>query len=220
MPVVVITGASRGIGYSFAKYYSEQGYSVIAACRRSNSQNVRKLPVTVYDLDVSDCDSIAKFKTDLSDLKIDILINNAGIASKDTFGNISRKSLMEQLNVNAVSPVLVTQALAENLSPGAKLIFITSSLASLSGNKSGGYYGIRSSKAALNMLVKCMGISFKQKGIGCLAIHPGFVKTDMSHNIGAIGPDESVKHMAAVIERFRVSNSGTFVDNAGNPIAW
>jgi NAD(P)-dependent dehydrogenase (short-subunit alcohol dehydrogenase family) len=214
---VLISGANRGIGLAFAKNYVAKGYNVIATSR-SQSEALNGLKVTQMKLDISSDASIAEFKAKLADIKIDLLINNAGILYRDILKDISREAILEQFNVNAVSPILLTKQLLENLNKDCKVVFISSSMGSIAENGSRGFYGYRASKTGLNMLVKSLSNDLKDKGIACLALHPGYIKTDMTNGNGDMEPDEAVEKMSKVIDQFNMEWTGQFRHRDGREI--
>jgi NAD(P)-dependent dehydrogenase (short-subunit alcohol dehydrogenase family) len=216
MKTVLITGGNRGIGLSFCKYYKSNGWNVIATSRKP-SQALLELGIEQLELDVGSDSSIEGFKNKVK-FPIDLLINNAGILHSDTIETTTRSSILEQFNVNSIGPLMVTKALMDNLSNSAKVVNITSSMGSIQENSSGGFYGYRASKAALNMVTKSMAL--EMKGIPVLALHPGYIQTDMTGGRGDMSPDESVSRMAKIIEEFSLERSGEFRHRDGRLIPY
>ena len=162
-PHVVITGANRGIGFEFAKQYTEKGYKVTAVCR-NNSKQLTELDVDIIEgVDVTKASDLLRLKETLADKKVDILINNAGLLHKDVLGELDAGTIRAQFEVNALAPLRVTEALLDNLSKGSKIALITSRMGSIADNGSGSRYGYRMSKAALNAAGKSLSIDLKSK---------------------------------------------------------
>jgi len=217
---VVITGANKGIGLEFCIYYKNQGADVIAVCR-SPSDKLLALDVQVIDeVDVSSEQGIEHLKQALSGRIIDILINNAGIFSNQTLGELNFTEVSRQFEVNAVGPLKVTHALLPQLNSGAKVALITSRMGSVADNTSGAYYGYRMSKAALNAAGMSLACDLKPKGIAVAILHPGFVQTSMVGYAGDISPQIAAERLAQRIEELSIDNTGTFWHSNGDVLPW
>jgi len=218
--VVVITGANRGIGLSFCRYYQGLGFSVNAVCRQS-SEALKALSVNVISgIDVSDADAIKELQSRLEGVEIDLLINNAGILRNEQLGSLDFNTMQQQFEVNALGPLRVTEALISNMSKGAKVALVTSRMGSVADNTSGGRYGYRMSKAALNMAGVSLACDLKPRGIAVAILHPGLVGTDMIGGVGDITPDVAAERLAARIEALDFENSGTFWHSNGEVLPW
>ena len=160
MPNAIITGANRGIGLQFCRALADRGYAVTALCRQSNEQ-LDQLPVTVRTgYDVTDGGAIDAFAKSLGTGSVDLLINNAGILQRTSLDDFDLDAVRRQFEVNAMGPVRVTRSLLPALKDGAKIALITSRMGSITDNSSGGSYGYRMSKAALN----AAGVSLASHG--------------------------------------------------------
>lgn len=217
MKTVLVTGGNRGIGLSFVKYYAAQGCNVIATSRKP-SPELSALKVKTVQVDLFSDESISQLPLELNDTKIDLLINNAGILFRENLADATRQGMLDQYNVNAIAPLLVTKSLLPLLNEKSKIVFITSSMGSIAENESGGYYGYRASKAALNMIVKSLSIDLKESKIPVLALHPGYIQTDMTNGRGDMGPDDAVERMAARIEELDMARSGEYRHRDGRLI--
>ncbi|HEX7763348.1 MAG TPA: SDR family NAD(P)-dependent oxidoreductase, partial [Cellvibrio sp.] len=151
---------------------------------------------------------------------IDLLINNAGIFLNETLGKIDYDNIQQQFLINAEAPLRVTEALLGNLNTGAKIAFITSRMGSIADNGSGGYYGYRMSKAALNAAAMSLARDLKPRGIAVAILHPGFVQTAMVNFGGDISADESAQRLRQRIEGLTLDNSGTFWHSNGDVLPW
>ena len=220
MTTVVITGANRGIGLSFAKYYKAQGWDVWALCRHASS-DLESLGVNVVqEIDVSDDAVGGKLKQSLAGVCIDLLINNAGILDREELGSLDFDVIREQFEVNALSPIRVVSTLKNDLADGAQLAFITSRMGSIADNGSGGAYGYRMSKAALNMAATSIARDLADLKVSVLILHPGMVSTEMIGGNGQIEPEEAARGLLTRIEEHSFEKSGQFLHQNGDPLPW
>ncbi|WP_415888141.1 SDR family oxidoreductase [Neptuniibacter sp. SY11_33] len=217
---VVITGASRGIGLSFTALYKSKGYKVFAACRTC-SPELKQLGVEVIDeVDVATNEGLEKLKTALTGIKIDLLINNAGILRNEILGNLNVETIRDQFETNAIAPLLVTETLLDNLAEPAKVALITSRMGSITDNTSGGRYGYRMSKAALNIASMSLARDLEPRGIAVAILHPGLVGTEMIGGVGDITPDQAAERLSQRIEELNLENTGTFWHSNGEVLPW
>lgn len=220
MKTVVVTGAAKGLGLEFCRQYAEKGYHLIGLCRKASEALKATKTKIIDNCDLLKEDSFAQIKQKLSGIKIDLLINNAGMMSSDGFGELSTHSLLDQFKLNALAPLLLTQTLFDQLNDQAQIAMITSRMGSISDNTSGGYYGYRMSKAALNMASVSLAKDLKDRNIIISILHPGYVRTDMTHNQGNISPKESVSALIKRIEEYSLDQSGIFKHCNGSLIGW
>ncbi len=231
MPTVLITGANRGLGFEFAQQYAAAGWQVFATCRDpANANQLQKLKdatgirVTVVALDVTDAGSIRDAALRLREAAIDVLINSAGIggARGQTTGNVDYESWSRVLDVNAMGPLRVTEAFSDHLARSERrlVITITSGMGSLADNTSGGSIAYRSSKAAVNMVMRSAAIDLASRRINCVLINPGWVKTDMGGPGARLTPEESVTAMRRLIDAFGPADSGKFYHYDGSEYPW
>ena len=219
MSNVLITGCNRGIGLELARQLHARGDDVIGVCR-SASDELRAIGIrTVEGIDVSDGASVARLKSELGDTSLDVLINNAGILRGDTFGEIDYDAMLEQYRVNTLGPLRVSEALADNLHQGSKVAIVTSRVGSIADNGSGGNWGYRASKAAVNMVGINLMHEFKPREIAVALLHPGLVATDMTGHHG-ISPAESASGLIARIDELSLENTGTFWHAEGYELPW
>lgn len=217
---VVITGANRGIGLELARLYASQGNAVIGVCRAS-SDELNAVAASVIDgIDVTSEVDVRSLAGKLQGTTIDLLINNAGLLQDEKLGSIDFESLRTQMEINAYAPLRVVEALVSQIPDGGKIANITSRMGSIADNDSGGRYGYRASKAALNAFGKSLAMDLKPRGIAVAQLHPGYVKTRMVNFGGLIGPDEAAKGLAARIEGLNLENSGSFWHSNGEELPW
>ena len=220
MANIVITGANRGIGLELATQLKARGDNVIAVCRKGSAE-LDALGVRVEPgIDVSNAASIEQLAKRLEGAEIDVLINNAGILRGDNLSKMDFKDVAQQFEVNALGPLRVTAALAPLLREGAKVAIITSRMGSIADNGSGGYYGYRMSKAAVNAAGVSLAHDLKARGVAVALIHPGMVATSMTGGNG-IAPAEAARGVLARIDALTLKTSGKFVHaGTGEELPW
>lgn len=219
MKNILITGANRGIGLEMCRQLTVRGEKVIAVCRRSSSE-LQALDLRVIeDIDVASAESIRALQTQLGELKLDWLINNAGILSVETLGDLNFEAMEQQFRINALGPLRMTTALLPNLTAGGKVGIITSRMGSVEDNTSGSYYGYRMSKAAVNMAGKSLAHDMKDKDIAIFLLHPGMVATDMTGGRG-VPVQKSASGLIQRMDELSISDSGSFWHAEGEPLPW
>lgn len=225
---VLITGASRGIGLGYVQHYAALGHRVIATVRDvTQAAALHQLAAThanisIFALEVADPDAIQALAKQLSTETIDILISNAGMYPKSDVTQASMTDWLAAFKVNTLSTYYLAQAFTPHLTRATtpKLIAMTSKMGSMTDNSSGGSYIYRSSKAALNMVVKSLAIDLAEDQIIVAALHPGWVRTAMGGPDGLIDVTTSVQGLTQVISTLRFEDSGRFIDYTGKSIAW
>jgi len=220
MQHVVITGANRGIGLEFARHYQAENWRVTGVCRESSAELEQVADQVISGIDITSKPDIDKLVAALNGQAIDLLINNAGLLQNEELGSIDFGSLRRQMEVNAFAPLRVCEALLPNLQSGSKIANITSRMGSIGDNDSGGHYGYRASKAALNALGRSLAIDLKARGIAVAQLHPGYVKTRMVNFGGLITPEESVAGLTRLIAALKLENSGSFWHTNGDELPW
>lgn len=232
MNTVLITGANRGIGLEFARQYAADGWQVVACCRQpQQAEALNRLAdqyqdrFSIHRLDVRELTEIDQLSHKLQDLPIDILINNAGVyphAQNGEFGRISYDDWMEAFRVNTFAPLKMVEALVEQIACSQLKIVatITSKMGSIVDNQRGGSYIYRSSKAAVNMVVKSLAVDLQPRGIIAVLLHPGWVQTDMGGRDALISTKQSVTGMKSILDRVTHSDTGKFIAYDGQHIPW
>jgi NAD(P)-dependent dehydrogenase (short-subunit alcohol dehydrogenase family) len=231
MPSVLITGANRGLGLEFARQYAAEGWKVFAACRAPNSaKELQRLAaesggrIRILTMDVTDTASVRAAAGALGGEPIDVLLNNAGVGGSrsERIGNLDYAAWMSVLDTNSLGPVRVVEAFLDNVaqSDQKRLVTITSGMGSIADNTSGGSYAYRSSKAAVNMIMKSLAIDLDSRGIICVVVNPGWVRTDMGGPHGTLSPTESIKALRTVIASLKPGDSGRFLNWNGKPYPW
>jgi len=226
MPTVMITGANRGLGLEFARQYANDGWSVIATCRKpEDATELGAIDgVTVYPLNVTNFKAVQALADQLQGTAIDVLINNAGVyGPKGASLHELDFDVWEQvLRINTLGPLCVAQCFAGHVAASEKkcIATLSSKMGSMADNTSGGSYLYRSSKAAVNAVMKSLAHDLAGDGVMSVLLHPGWVRTDMGGPGGLIDAEQSVDGMRRVIGDARMSNSGHFYAFDGAEIPW
>jgi len=217
---ICITGASRGIGLELTRQYRQRGDEVLAVCRTA-SDDLSDLGVEVIDgVDVSSDDGAARLADAVGERSIDVLINNAGILTRESLDDLDFDRMRRQFEVNSLGPLRITAALRGSLGRGSKVAIITSRMGSIGDNSSGGRYGYRMSKAAVNMAGRSLAYDLAPAGVAVVILHPGFVRTDMTGHEGLIDPSESAAGLIARIDELTLDGTGSFYHSNGEPLPW
>jgi len=215
----LVTGANRGIGLSLVKHLTARGVSVIGACR-NQSDELAATGARIETVDVTNDASVRALAERLADTRLDLLINNAGVLRRDDLGRLDWDSLRLQFEVNSLGPLRVTEALRERLADGAKVAIVSSRMGSIADNTSGGAYGYRMSKAAVNAAGRSLAHDLRPAGHPVVILHPGWVKTDMTNGRGNWGPDEAAAGLLEQIDALDLSSTGTFHHANGESLPW
>jgi NAD(P)-dependent dehydrogenase (short-subunit alcohol dehydrogenase family) len=219
MPTILVTGANRGIGLELCRQLKARGDAVFAACR-SSSPELDGLGVRVFaGVDVTNDESVRGLAKRLEGTKLDVLVNNAGVLERDSLGELDFDKIRAQLEINSLGPLRVTQALLPLLHGGSKVVIVTSLMGSVTDNGSGGFYGYRMSKAAVNMAGVSLARDLAGRKIPVMLVHPGMVKTDMTGHNG-MEASESVRGIVARIDELDMSKTGKFFHQAGRELPW
>lgn len=219
---VVVTGANRGIGLELCVQLQEQKYEVTGVCRAVSPELEALGCAVVSDIDVGSDDAVGIMAEQLGGRPIDLLINNAGIMVGDSLDSLDCAEAARQFQVNSLGPLRVSRALVADgsLRQGSKVALITSRMGSIADNDSGGAYGYRMSKAALNAAGVSLSVDLKPRGIAVTIIHPGWVRTDMTSFGGLMDTSESATGILRRIEELSLSTSGGFWHSNGERLEW
>ena len=219
MAKILITGANRGIGLEMTRQYLARGDEVIAACRRG-SVGLRELGARLVEgLDGTSADSVGRLAEQIRGENLDRLVNNAGILERNSLADLDFESIERQFRVNAIGPLRLTAALRGNLSRGSSVFIITSRMGSIEDNSSGGSYGYRMSKAAVNIAGKSLSVDLADAGIGVFLLHPGFVSTDMTGHQG-IAVEQAASGLIHRMDSLGLDQTGSFWHQEGYELPW
>jgi NAD(P)-dependent dehydrogenase (short-subunit alcohol dehydrogenase family) len=234
----LVTGSNRGLGLAFARQLLEHGEHVIASCRQPGKATALntlagEFPgrLHVLPLDVANEKSRMEFvrelplvlgePTDAGPGRIDLLINNAGVLhSGERFGHINAGMLEDSFRINAIGPFMLGQALAPLLADGARIANLSSVMGSLARCTEFRSPSYCSSKAAQNMLTVELAHALRARGILVLALHPGWVQTEMGGASATVEADDSARGLLQVIDAATLEDSGRFLDWRGKPLPW
>ncbi len=227
---ILITGANRGIGLELTERFAADDWHVLACCRNpADAEALQALSqrypsVEVFPLDVTDYDQVTALTQQLANRPIDILLNNAGVYGPRGvgFGEVEADAWRQVLEVNTIAPLMLVQALVEQVaSSRQKLVaMISSKVGSIADNSGGGGYLYRSSKTALNQVVKSLSIDLAGRDIAVVSLHPGWVRTDMGGPNGEISTAESVVGLKQILQSAGLDQSGQFLEYNGDHIPW
>ncbi len=237
MKTTLITGANRGIGLEFCRQYAADGWRVLACSRHpekphlGTSDALNKLAaqypelIKMHALDVADHAQIERLAQVLANESIDLLINNAGIypdSDKRGFGHTDYAEWTRAFRINTMALLKMAETFATQIARSKQktIVTITSKMGSIADNSGGGNYLYRSSKAAVNMVVKSLAIDLKPIGITAIVFHPGWVKTDMGGPNALISAEQSVSGIRQVISSLTLADSGKFFGYDGQVIPW
>ena len=220
---VLILGANRGLGLEFVKQYAADGFDVIATCRRpTEATELRRIGVRIEALDTSTASSIDALAKKLADEPIDVMICNAGVYGprSDGLTDMPTEDFDLVMRTNVLGPLRLTMAFADNVAKArGAMVFLTSRMGSISTMSSASGIAYRASKAALNAVVKAASLELGKRGVRVMALHPGWVRTDMGGPSATLTPTESIAGMRHVIEKASDLHGG-FYDNTGATIPW
>ena len=226
MPTVLITGANRGLGLEFARSYAADGWRVHACCRHPEKAKPLKAvegDLVVRKLDVTDGLRVAGLARELADEAIDVLLNNAGVyGPRSDFGETDFDDWLDVLKINTIAPLRMAERFVEQVARSDRklIVSISSGMGSIAMNDEGGRYPYRTSKAALNMVVKGLAADLAARGIIAVALSPGWVQTDMGGPNADLTPEESVAGMRAVINGLTPDDSGRFFNYQSEDRPW
>ena len=223
MARILITGANRGIGLALVQHFRARGDEVVATGRRSSAALDASGARVEAGIDVTDDASLSGLVRRLDGRAIDQLWLNAGVLARDSLEKMNAdgfEALRQQFEVNAIGPLRVAHALLNNLQQGSKIAIITSRMGSMADNGSGGYYGYRASKAAVNAIGKSLAVDLAPRGIAVFLLHPGYVATDMVDGHGDITPDVAAQRLVGVVDGLGLDRSGSFWHSNGSELPW
>jgi NAD(P)-dependent dehydrogenase (short-subunit alcohol dehydrogenase family) len=229
MPKAVVVGANRGIGLEFVRQLGQRGFDVVAACRKSSpaleeiatasSRQNRAIAIEV-GLDVTDGPSVQRLAQRLAGQRVDLLVHNAGVMQRHRLDETVLDSIRNHVEINTLGALRVAAALIPTFGLGSKVALVTSRMGSIGDNTSGGSYGYRISKAALNMAGVTLAHDLRSRGVSVVLLHPGYVKTDMTEGKGDVDPEQAVAGMLARIDDLTIGTTGRFVHANGTVLPW
>lgn len=221
MALAVVTGANRGIGLALVELLKQREADVIGVCRESSPELARLGAEIVDAVDVTDDRGIERVVRAVGGREIQLLVNNAGIMRfPETLDQLDPSAIRLQFEVNALAPLRITAALRGRLARGSKVGLVTSRMGSIDDNGSGGAYGYRMSKAALNMAGKSLAVDLKPSGVAVAILHPGMVRTRMTGSHGQVEPLDAARGLLARLDELTLETSGGFWHANGQRLPW
>ncbi|MEE9386732.1 MAG: SDR family oxidoreductase [Nannocystaceae bacterium] len=217
---VLVTGSNRGIGLEFCRQFQSRGDRVIAVCRTPSAELVALGVKTIVGIDVTSERSVARLSEQLGADKLSMLVNNAGLLRRSSLDQPNWEQIQAQFEVNALGPLRVSAALLTSLERGSKIAILTSRMGSMADNGSGGSYGYRMSKAAVNAAGKSLSVDLRARGIAVGLFHPGYVQTEMTGHAGDVTPEVAASRLMARFDVLSLDNTGCFEHANGEELPW
>lgn len=219
MTTYVISGAGRGIGLELTRQLQGRGDTVIGLCRRADPPLKDSGADIIEGIDVTSDASMRELRERLADTPVDVLVNNAGVLTRENLDSLDFDAIRRQFEVNTLGPLRLTATLLGNLKSGSRVAIVTSRMGSIADNGSGGYYGYRASKAAVNAVGMSLARDLADRGIAVALLHPGMVATDMTGGNG-IPPSEAAAGLIARIDGLDLDSTGTWWHANGEVLPW
>jgi NAD(P)-dependent dehydrogenase (short-subunit alcohol dehydrogenase family) len=239
MATVLVTGAGRGLGLEFVRQYAADGWSVVATAREpAHSAELEALTraaagrIRVFSLDVADHSAIEALGERLAGTAVDVLINNAGTMGTQSFagqglqaqrfGHSDYEDWVATFHVNTLAPLKMAEVFVEHVAASAqkKIVTLSTVIASIGSNNLGGLYAYRSTKAAVNAIMRSMALDLARRGIIAVPLHPGWTATSMGGPNAPLRPQHSVAGMRQVIATLSKEKSGRFWQYDGKELPW
>jgi NAD(P)-dependent dehydrogenase (short-subunit alcohol dehydrogenase family) len=226
MTVILITGANRGLGLEFVRQYQDEGITIHACCRDpENAAELNALAAasggstTVHRMEVTDPSQVRAVAEALNGVAIDTTID---APEEGAFGSVDYGAWEEVMRVNVLAPFSICEAFVEHVAASDEklMFFLSTHMGSITELADGGFYPYRSSKSALNLIVKGLSIDLADRGIRTLAMHPGWVKTDMGSQAAAVEIPDSIAGMRSVIAGYKAPRTAEFINYDNTPIQW
>ena len=241
---VLVTGSNRGIGFEFVKQLLgliDPPEKIFATCRSlEKASELKKLAAThsnvhVIELDVNNLEEInqavAEVERKPEGQGLNLLFNNAGVIDRSTIDQVTAEGMMNNYNTNVVGPLMLTKALLPLLLLAASqsrnqdstkplIANMSTGYASITNNTWGTMYPYRASKVAVNMVTKSLSVDLAADRIMAVALHPGWVKTDMGGSKAPVTVEQSVQGLITVMASMDDTKTGGFFDFSGKALPW
>lgn len=223
MPRTVIIGGNRGIGLALAHEHRSRGQQVAVTCRRPCPELQSQGIEVIDDVEITDSASLRRAEQRLSPGPVERLIVNAGVLSVEAFDDLDEAAferIAREFAVNSIGPLRAVQAFVGRLGAGGRIGILTSRMGSMGDNGSGGYYGYRMSKAAVNAAGKSLANDLRSRDIAVALLHPGFVRTDMTGGQGEVDPMVAAARLTDRMDALTIEHTGRFWHANGSELPW
>ncbi len=217
---VLVTGGNRGIGLELVRLLKARGEEVFVVVRRSSAE-LDALQVAVLEgVDLTEDDAADRVADWMGGRSLALVVHNAGLMNRSTLGDLDPNGMRRMFEVNSLAPLRLTAALVPSLGPGSKVAIVTSRMGSIADNTSGGAYGYRMSKAAVNAAGVSLSVDLAPRGVAVVLLHPGWVRTDMTGGNGLVDADESASGLLERIDQTSMATTGRFLHANGEALPW
>jgi NAD(P)-dependent dehydrogenase (short-subunit alcohol dehydrogenase family) len=219
---VLVIGASRGIGLELARQYRADGHPVSGTVRSEDgSRHLSDLGASAFHLDVNAVESCTRLATALDGERFDRVYLNAGVFGPRLreFETPSQTDFDLVMHTNVLGPMRLLPLLPDLLAGGARVVFVSSRMASIALRAAGNAWLYRASKAALNSVMKDASLVLGSHAV-CVAMHPGWVRTDMGGAQADLSVEQSVSDIRRTVSQLGAADNGGFFNHDGTPLAW
>ena len=228
LKTVLLVGASRGLGFAMVEEYLKRGWRVIATAREGSAEKLRQLSestqgaLEVETVDITIPNQVTALHSRLEDRRLDVLFVNAGVKNNDgeTIADVSTEEFVRVMVTNALSPMRVIEAFQDLVQPTGTIGVMSSGQGSLTNNTNGNYEVYRSSKAALNMLMRSFAARHQSDPRTLLLMAPGWVKTDMGGSGARLTIEESIPNLVSTMEAYEGRSGLHYLDYLGKVVPW
>ncbi|MGD0119703.1 MAG: SDR family NAD(P)-dependent oxidoreductase [Candidatus Binatus sp.] len=223
---LLLIGASRGLGFALAEEYVKRGWHVVATERNRTTSKLHDLLGSAKDrleietVDINYPDQVAALRARLASRKFDMLFVNPGVGDRAMIGDVSTDEFIRVMVTNALSPLRVVESLQDLVLPTGTIGIMSSGQGSITNNENGIHDVYRSSKAALNMLMRSFAARHAGDPRTLLLMAPGWVRTDLGGPQGRLSIEESVPNLANTMDAQAGTAGLQYLDYLGRKVPW
>lgn len=219
---ILVIGASRGIGFELARQYAEAGNIVVGTARSAEGlEKLKRIGARALPLDITDAASCAALSWPLDGERFDIVVMSAGVFGPRLreLETPSESDFDWVMRTNVLGPMRVLPLLVDMLAPGARVVVLSSRMGSIGARTAANASLYRASKAAVNSVLKDASLILGSQAV-CIAIHPGWVRTDMGGEGADLSVEDSVRDLRQTIGRIGHTDNGSFLNHDGTALPW